>query len=914
MLKRLLPLFAVSTLFSLNITFLEKPATYQLYPRDDANTGTVKIRGTLNDTGYDTLSVTLTRNNRPYGRTAIPAVYLGDTASFDFQLPIPAELAEYGFRLYADTALALAADSVVAGDAFAISGQSNSITFIVGDVHEYIRTYKGGRWKVSEQGNQYADGPDVGLWGQQIAFHINQEQGIPVFIVNGGVPSMGISYFIPGATGYVDVLNRCTLAGLRDHLKAVFYYQGEADCGAGYGSYAASFSQLYQGWKTDYPALKKAYVCQIGIWNGGMTDVPWARNIRELQRNFPLTCPDVRVMATLGSPEPGGHFGANGYRSIGDKLYRLVARDIYGSGDTAAISPPNLLRAFYSSAGRDRITLLFDQPTYWKDSLGHKLADYFALDSAYRVVDSGWHELPYHRIILKLKAPSTAARITYLTGGNYHPDDTAGVPAGYPPIYNGPYLFNSRRVGALTFHEAPVESPLYSDTSAVAALLLTCPKSELLRFESAQVTAALSYAGGGTDTNRAIAFRSLDPFVAAVDANGLVRGFNPGTCRVMASRDAMSDTVTVTVNPGFVPLAGLEFTAKANTLRTLLAGDSMPIGLAALAIEKGDTLRFFMDTLCAMTVPAPQLEARNNFIYAIQGGDNLLVSAEAAGLRCSTRVTVVPMPSFIRRVNFQAAGAPISAIPGWIMDSGTPYSAGRGLGWVNPSDLSGYSIAGRDPNYFRQTMIRTQQNRVEQVFRIDAPAGKYRIRIRNFNLFFCYETSYVRCGADTLVFNPVCNYSWDFDMQVTRDIEIIGNSGLVLNIYGAVCYLVLVSDDGTDFNLVAKDDPGIIYPPPLITETDRGRPRAALNETPMACPNPFNPSTVVRFGLPAKVAAEYGVYNIRGQCVRHYLLQMEAAPQERMVRVGDLLASGVYYGRLVRSDGKRFIHKLALVR
>jgi hypothetical protein len=26
------------------------------------------------------------------------------------------------------------------------------------------------------------------------------------------------------------------------------------------------------------------------------------------------------------------------------------------------------------------------------------------------------------------------------------------------------------------------------------------------------------------------------------------------------------------------------------------------------------------------------------------------------------------------------------------------------------------------------------------------------------------------------------------------------------------------------------------------------------------------------------------------------------------------LASGIYYGRLVRGDGKRFIHKLALVR
>jgi hypothetical protein len=216
-------------------------------------------------------------------------------------------------------------------------------------------------------------------------------------------------------------------------------------------------------------------------------------------------------------------------------------------------------------------------------------------------------------------------------------------------------------------------------------------------------------------------------------------------------------------------------------------------------------------------------------------------------------------------------------------------------------------------------MINMQQNGVEQTFRIDAPAGDYRIRIRNFNMFFCYDTIYVRQGTDTLLFNPICNYSWDFDAQVTRNITVTGDSGLVLKIYGAVCYIILASDDGTDFNLIAKDEPSVVYPPPAGTATELGADAAVvLSEKPEACPNPFNPATVVRFSLPRGVSAEYGIFNVRGQRVMAFSLPAQAGMREHAIRIGrdsaSPLASGIYYGRLVRSDGKRFVQKLALIR
>ncbi|MBL8029173.1 MAG: Ig-like domain-containing protein [Fibrobacteres bacterium] len=927
MIIRLFLLLMAASLFPLNIVFQTKPSTYQLYPRNESNVGIIQIKGTSKDVGLDTFSVILTRNDIKMSRVVKPAVYSADSAVFDFQIPIHAELAEYGIRFYADTALALAADSIVAGDAYAINGQSNSITFIIGDIHEYIRTWSASenKWKISETGLQYGAQCDVGMWGQQLGFHINQEQGLPVFIVNGGKPSMGISYFMPTGSsgGYADVLNRATKAGLKDHIKAHFWYQGEANSSeSGLVGYLSSFQQIYQAWKRDYPAMKKVYAFQLGVWyQASDVDVPWARNMREIQRRLPETFSDLSVMSTLGSPGAGGHWNTEGYRAIADKIYKCVARDFYKSGDTIGITPPNILRAYYSTAAKDHITLLFDQPTFWRDSLGHKLKDYFALDSAYQQVDSGWEDPDFNRIVLKLKTPSNATKITYLTAGFYLPGDRAGIATGTAPTYMGPFLFNARRIGALSFHEVPIEDPKTVDTTIVTSVVLSSSKASLKLFESVQLQAITDYSGGIKDTNRGISFRSLDPFIAAVSPNGLVRAYNPGTVRIRAAKGVKSDTVNISVVNSYTTISALTFTAKAKSLRTMLQGDSLPLSLAALVVENGDTLRFSMDTMAAVNVKEPELQLKANFIYGISGGENLPVYASGAGLRCTTFVNVVPSPRFIRRINFQAANSAQTSIPGWIMESGTVYSKTRGVGWVNPGTFTGYLLnAGSEPNYFRRTMLYGPKAGNSLPYRIDAPAGKYRIRIRNFNYFFCSGSSYVCQGSDTLINNKLCNYQWDFDMQVTKDIIVTGDSGLVLNIYGAINYIVLVSDDGTDFNLLAKDEMGPVYPAPITTAAEESTAvqSETVTETPVAAPNPFNPATVIRFSLPSMVGAEYGIFNVRGQSIKRFHLSAVRGMSMRMVQFGEngnvKNASGIYYGRLIRSDGKTFSHKLMLVR
>jgi len=899
-------LLIASFTFSINVSFLEKPTNCQLFPRNELNMGEIKIVGTLRDLDFDSLSVTVTRNNRLYSRFVAPAVYRNDTADFVFHIQIPAELAEYAIILRADTVLIIKADSLVAGDAFVINGQSNAVTMDPGKSHDFVRTWSltQGKWIVSSEG----------VWGQELAYKINCQQGVPVAIINGAESSMGLDVFLKGTKNYNNVLSRATQSGLRNYIKAVLWYQGEADCNAGsLPTYASHFHDLYMAWQNDYPAIKRVYVFQINgncYGTGGVLfDQPYARNIREIQRNLPKTCPNVRLMASSGTPDYWGHYGIIGYQLLADKIFPLVARDLYSGIDTVAITPPNLLRAYFSSATKDRVTLQFDQPVYWtNDTLGKRMADYFALDSVYQQVDSGWQELEYHRIVLKLKTPSNASKISYLTGGFY---------LNTSSWYQGPFLFNSRRVGALTFHEAPIEQPLFTDTSVAIALDLTSSKSSLLQFESAQLYAAVTHGGGWIDTNKSVAFRSLDTFVVQVGATGLMRAFNSGTGRIVATRDKKADTLIVTVGPSITTIAGLAFTAKA---RTVLQGDSMPASLTALLVEGGDTLRFSMDTIATITTKSSKLRLHAGFVTALEAGENLLLKAEAAGFRCSTLVTVKSMPSFLKRINFQSVSAEQTQISGWVIDNGTAYSATRRLGWVSlSSGMDGGLSTNEEPNYFKNTFICPRTN-TEQTFRVDAPAGNYWLRLYNYNRDNCSGKSYIRYGTDTLLMNRACSYSnHTWGKSIDKQIVLVGDSGLVLKVSGAICYMVLMADEGTDLYLVAKDQTAADYVMQSTKSEKIFYTKSNNNQdVPWVTPNPFNPSTVVRFSLPPEISAEYQIYNVRGQNVfLHKVKNMSKRFEQRIVVGGQQTkswASGVYYGRLARSDGKYFTHKLMLIR
>ena len=81
-------------------------------------------------------------------------------------------------------------------------------------------------------------------------------------------------------------------------------------------------------------------------------------------------------------------------------------------------------------------------------------------------------------------------------------------------------------------------------------------------------------------------------------------------------------------------------------------------------------------------------------------------------------------------------------------------------------------------------------------------------------------------------------------------------------------------------------------------------------------PNPFNPTTVIRYALPADSRINIVIYNILGQEIRELLNNTETAGYHEVVFNGNGLASGVYFYRIVAVsivNNKEFVSTKKLI-
>jgi hypothetical protein len=217
--------------------------------------------------------------------------------------------------------------------------------------------------------------------------------------------------------------------------------------------------RLYNAWKQDYQGLKKIYVVQIRPSDCGQID---HASLREQQRGFVQKFSDVEVLASSGLPTHDGcHFGNEGYIMLGNQLYNLLARDFYHSTDTLGIASPNLRRAYWTTPEKKEIALNFatnDSLTVGKDtSIGGKIRtlaqDGFLLDGQPLRATSLRIENK-NTVILTLNSASSSAQTI-----GYIPDRCYAASLETPcSLYEGPWLLTRRGVGALTFHNVPIET------------------------------------------------------------------------------------------------------------------------------------------------------------------------------------------------------------------------------------------------------------------------------------------------------------------------------------------------------------------------------------------------------------------------------------------------------------------------
>lgn len=382
LLRVLLALLTLAPFGAAQIEWSEKPVHGRLYPRNDQNWSRAVYAGTVTESGWDALRIELFANGQHAATEIIPLQYQGNVAEVRGSVYLWAGLIDYRVEAWLDktgsTQQVDASRSVACGDVFLINGQSNSVAGDAWDENKgnalqspWIRSYgtthingsiveQRRRWYLADGDNETPRGA-IGQWAIAIGSQIVKRMGVPVAILNGGVGATPIHWHMRVDTNPLDLgtiygrlLWRAEASGLREHARAMFWYQGEANGGASAANYGAQFDRLIADWHKDYPALEKVYVVQVRQGCG----VDGNSEIYEQQRQIGLRHPEVQMMSATALPAHDGcHYFHGGYRTLAVHLGRLLARDFYGRPYGFEIEPPDVIEARRTNAAGDVIRL-----------------------------------------------------------------------------------------------------------------------------------------------------------------------------------------------------------------------------------------------------------------------------------------------------------------------------------------------------------------------------------------------------------------------------------------------------------------------------------------------------------------------------------------------------------------------------
>lgn len=442
-----------------DVEFTQIPKDGQLYPRNLQNNADVMLAGEVRESGYDEIRVEVFRNGVLWNDVGQNLQYANGIAPFSLNTTIFAEFSDYRFVVYV-MANGMRTDvtqrkQIVCGDVLLIQGQSNAVawdSYQEGKANEFqsswVRSYgTGSIWPSQVEFNRswyLADGEtgnepgSIGIWGLRMARLLSDQFQIPIAVLNGAVGGTPIFYHLRNdsdpndlSTNYGRLLYRCEQANLVQHVRAILWYQGESDEDR-VVLYEQHFDDLYSAWKQDYPNLEQIYLLQVrkGCGNPSLP-------LRDLQRRLQDIYADVSVMSTTAAvAHDGCHFYFRGYRDLGNRMARLLGRDLYGAPQLPNVDAPNIVSAQYATANQRWVVLTFDPPSTtlrWQPGS----EDMFILDEGRSVLDGF---AVGNQLILQLNQPGLATHISF--------DGRSG---------DGNWFYNENGIGALTFYQIPIQ-------------------------------------------------------------------------------------------------------------------------------------------------------------------------------------------------------------------------------------------------------------------------------------------------------------------------------------------------------------------------------------------------------------------------------------------------------------------------
>lgn len=362
------------------ISIADFPKTKQLYPRNlKTNEATIVADGYASESeNYKKVQLKVYRNGEFVRSIEESLSYKKGTAHFKIKTTQKAELAEYRYELYVNRygkyELVQQADSVVAGDAFILSGQSNSVANSYrGSAdqykNEYVRTFGSTipdstvandlSWYIAE-GDSYSSSAQIGQWGLKLGNGLVTSQNIPIAIIAGGVGGTHILQHMRTDTNPQNLKNisgrllyRVANAGLQKNIRAIFWHQGESD--AYYRRTVADYKTLWATlrahWAKDYKSVEHFFTFQIrqgcGNWQNFDTYV------MEAQRQIAKDSANVHVISTNGTDQMYDycHFPfIKGYDIFADRLLPQVLHYMYKVPASTDMTSPDVVSAKLVSA------------------------------------------------------------------------------------------------------------------------------------------------------------------------------------------------------------------------------------------------------------------------------------------------------------------------------------------------------------------------------------------------------------------------------------------------------------------------------------------------------------------------------------------------------------------------------------
>ena len=433
--------------FGQSLSLTKAPQDAQIYQRNvSTNRATVAIEGSVAmavTNAYVQLQIRVSNEQALVNTVTLPLSYIAGKADFSTTVQIPAVRSNHRLEFYGlrpdnnQWILEKTIQKVLAGDIYIINGQSNAIAGaspMLEDVDEYTRSH------TNIYGWGTLNNSFPGQWGARLAKRITIEQNIPVAIFNVAIGAEKLATYLkntsdPYAGNYGGMLKRFEDAGLEKKARAAFWFQGEADSWeASVASYMSDFNLLNNAWKADLN-IEKTFLYQMRYQS---CSSPFAFVLEAQRRLGNTPGNNIEVMSSTNADHDFCHFSyINGYQTLGDRMYELVANRLYGK-QNSNFQAPNISEALVS--GTNELTLKFPN-TVGLQAIGN----------------------PWNAFTVKTKTGTTLGVTSGTVSGNnillslnVEASNIDSVSYLAPPGVISPCMTNTAGVGVLMFRSFPV--------------------------------------------------------------------------------------------------------------------------------------------------------------------------------------------------------------------------------------------------------------------------------------------------------------------------------------------------------------------------------------------------------------------------------------------------------------------------